>query len=523
MSGPIRPLVRPYLWSCWTPTVLLTIRLQSTAAESSHQQQAFRRGALQLDESSQRETEQESNPRIRKFRRPIFRKLVDKGPGRELPRPAESNNASPEFSPILLRDMCACPSCVDVSTRQKLFSTAEIPERIAVRAMTTELDSVRITWENDIPGFPSEHETVLPKTTLQSLVIGNSPVPHLPLRTAWQAKTFAKEAQDIRYDDYMQDDATLHRAVSQLHKKGLLFVTHVPEASESVEHIAERIGPLKNTFYGKTWDVRSVPEAKNVAYTSQDLGFHMDLLYMEQPPHIQLLHCIRSSASGGASLFTDSLQSVSYLFRSNLKLFETLATQPVTYHYNHTDSGSFYEHSRPVIELPGLPLAEIRHKGVAPEQLTPLLRRPEILSAVSWAPPFQAPFRLQEANLVTVSPYARDLLKRTGAVEALNTNVEQWHAAARKFNQLINHEAGIYERMMKPGECVLFDNRRVLHARRAFEVGDAGNERWLKGAYIDKDPFYSTLTSLRHRFDTKSEVDKPEAAEEKDAWAAFNA
>lgn len=63
----------------------------------------------------------------------------------------------------------------------------------------------------------------------------------------------------------------------------------------------------------------------------------------------------------------------------------------------------------------------------------------------------------------------------------------------------------VYERMMKPGECVLFDNRRVLHARKAFEVGDAGKERWLRGAYLDKDPFLSKLQVLKHKLETQKE------------------
>lgn len=274
---------------------------------------------------------------------------------------------------------------------------------------------------------------------------------------------------------------------------------------------------LDFVVYGRTWDVRSVPEAKNVAYTSQDLGFHMDLLYMEQPPHIQLLHCIRSSASGGASLFTDSLRACLDLRKEQPQLFQTLATQPVTYHYNHTDSGSFYEHSRPVVELPGFRPEHLRkhvHRGISQA-----LRLPEILSAVSWSPPFQAPFRLQEPNYIRVSGYARQVLKQVDALGALNDNVEKWHHAARRFNRLIHQDSGIYERMMKPGECVLFDNRRVLHARKAFEVGDAGKERWLKGAYIDKDPFFSTLRSLSHRFDLGVREEEAEEQEEDDATA----
>jgi alpha-ketoglutarate-dependent taurine dioxygenase len=53
---------------------------------------------------------------------------------------------------------------------------------------------------------------------------------------------------------------------------------------------------------------------------------------------------------------------------------------------------------------------------------------------------------------------------------------------------------------MLPGECVIFDNRRVLHARKAFEVGDAGKERWLRGTYLDWDPYWSKMRVLGKRF-----------------------
>lgn len=45
---------------------------------------------------------------------------------------------------------------------------------------------------------------------------------------------------------------------------------------------------------------------------------------------------------------------------------------------------------------------------------------------------------------------------------------------------------------LNEGECVIFDNRRVLHARRAFdEQGDKGEiVRWLKGAYVDGDAIW---------------------------------
>ena len=49
-----------------------------------------------------------------------------------------------------------------------------------------------------------------------------------------------------------------------------------------------------------------------------------------------------------------------------------------------------------------------------------------------------------------------------------------------------------YEYLLKEGDAVLFDNRRVLHARTAFtereaESNDEETNRWLKGCYLEAD------------------------------------
>ncbi len=59
----------------------------------------------------------------------------------------------------------------------------------------------------------------------------------------------------------------------------------------------------------------------------------------------------------------------------------------------------------------------------------------------------------------------------------------------------------MYEYRLNEGECVIFDNRRVLHARKAFDA--TKGERWLKGAYIDDDVFSSKLRVLEEKFEGK--------------------
>jgi len=43
----------------------------------------------------------------------------------------------------------------------------------------------------------------------------------------------------------------------------------------------------------QSFDVKSVPSPINIAYSNVALGLHMDLMYYESPPGLQLLHCVR--------------------------------------------------------------------------------------------------------------------------------------------------------------------------------------------------------------------------------------
>lgn len=49
---------------------------------------------------------------------------------------------------------------------------------------------------------------------------------------------------------------------------------------------------------------------------------------------------------------------------------------------------------------------------------------------------------------------------------------------------------------LSPGDCLIFDNTRVLHARTAFAATGA---RHLQGRYADLDGLLSTLAVLRRR------------------------
>ena len=258
--------------------------------------------------------------------------------------------------------------------------------------------------------------------------------------------------------------------------------------------------------------VRTVPQAINAAYTSGDLGFHTDLLYFRDPPHLQLLHCIQSSSSGGASVFADAFKAALDLYSADQPAFNTLASTPVTYHYEHPGA-NLYAATKPVFDTRPLKIGNTTYETLSAfleawdshRQTTnarfgtttvPSLSVGDCLEKINWGPPFLAPFSLDATTMEhTLHPSTT-----TSSANALSDKIDAWHAAASKFAALLNRPENLHERLMKPGECVIFDNTRALHARRAFDAGDVGKARWLRGAYVDFDPYWSRYRVLRGQF-----------------------
>jgi gamma-butyrobetaine dioxygenase len=363
-----------------------------------------------------------------------------------------------QFSAVYLRDACTCPHCVDPSSRQKNFQSTDIPPGIEAKSVEPQADGgVEITWSGDLPGFSNDHTSNFPG---QFFDINSSwdsfHKDHFGLAQpkVWDKSLIAKSIQHVNYSDYLTQDAALFQVLQQLHDYGLVLLRGVSDSEKSVADIAERIGPLRDSFYGRTWDVKSVPKAKNVAYTAQYLGLHMDLLYMRDPPGFQFLHCLKNTCDGGSSLFSDSFHAASQLSKSG---FDTLCNYQVPYHYRN--AGEHYYYSHPVIELRNSP------------------GQPKTIANVNYSPPFQSTLA-----------FPTDEQQRL-----FDPTMKAW----RDFASKIEDEENLYEYRLQEGECVIFNNRRVLHGRRQFDT--SAGERWLKGCYIDTDVFTSRFRVLSDR------------------------
>ncbi|KAL8760874.1 MAG: hypothetical protein Q9184_002962 [Pyrenodesmia sp. 2 TL-2023] len=223
-----------------------------------------------------------------------------------------------------------------------------------------------------------------------------------------------------------------------------------------------------------------------------------DLLYVDNPPALQILHCLEASTQGGESLFSDSLRAVRNIKRSRPDHFATLETFPVTYRYRNNNE--WYQQTRPHIEIPSTPHEASEHATGADHETTQLECS---IKAINYSPPFQGPFSVNIGNAPHPPPTERAASSPSNAPKS---HAAQWSDGRefRKYVDAIRHlkqeleaDGAIYEQKLDPGTAVIFDNRRVVHARKAFE--NEGGGRWLRGAYVDGDAWRSRWRVLREK------------------------
>ena len=77
--------------------------------------------------------------------------------------------------------------------------------------------------------------------------------------------------------------------------------------------------------------------------------------------------------------------------------------------------------------------------------------------------------------------------------------VAPFYAAYRQWAELLAQPGRQLTLRLAPGDCLVFDNTRILHARTAFTVGASSPGRHLQGCYADLDGLASTLAVLMRK------------------------
>lgn len=75
--------------------------------------------------------------------------------------------------------------------------------------------------------------------------------------------------------------------------------------------------------------------------------------------------------------------------------------------------------------------------------------------------------------------------------------IEPAYQALRALSEALYAPERIFERLLRPGDLAVFDNHRVLHARRSFDP-EAG-ERHIQQVSVDREEFHNLFRQLAER------------------------
>ncbi|XP_071175708.1 2-(trimethylamino)ethylphosphonate dioxygenase-like isoform X2 [Mytilus edulis] len=346
------------------------------------------------------------------------------------------------FPSVWLRFNCHCPSCKQQHSGQRLVDVADIDIDTLVKS--TEIsengDVLHIEW--------TDHKGQIPIKFLKENKLS---VSESGEKFSWildDDLTITK----MTYSDMISNDTNKARFLREINERGLCLLTGVPTEEDMVARVAENFAPVQRTIYGLTFPVRDVPNPINIAYSTAYLPLHNDLHHYESGPGLFFLHCqeFEECVEGGESILLD-VNRVAEEFRiQHPEDFKILTQNAVTIQKVH------YERDWPVDMTYKRPHIKLNDKD-------------EIV-AVCWAPPFEAPF--------------------SGKLE----DVEPYYKAYHKFAKAVKYSPNIFKFKLRPGDCIVFNNRRILHGREEFVSN--GGSRYLQGCYINIDEFKSQVKVL---------------------------
>ncbi|MBF9071188.1 2-trimethylaminoethylphosphonate dioxygenase [Streptacidiphilus fuscans] len=359
------------------------------------------------------------------------------------------------LSAVWLRDNCGCAECRDPGTGQKLFQITDLPDSLAIASAEQRTEAGRdgsgsgdgsdssegwdVVWSPD--GHRSHYDAAW-------LAAAAQPDPRAEDgKELWPfAEDLDGRLPETSWDAYRSDDRERLRMLDAVRSLGFCLLRGVPLEDGQVQQVALSFGFVRETNYGLQFEVRVEEQPNNLAFTNVAITPHTDNPYRDPVPTLQLLHCLVNDALGGDSGLVDGFAVAARLREQDPEAFAVLTTTPVEFAFR--DAVTELSAHRPLIDVD----AEGRIREV----------------------------RFNNRSLGTLRlPAAR---------------TDAFYRAYRAFAELLLAPEAQLEFRLGPGDCLIFDNTRLLHARTAFERGGA---RHLQGCYADLDALLSTVAVLR--------------------------
>ncbi|MEM9707773.1 MAG: TauD/TfdA family dioxygenase [Pseudomonadota bacterium] len=338
------------------------------------------------------------------------------------------NGTRAYFNAWWLRDNCS--TSFDAETRERtfdIFHSAAAPQPVEA---SIDGNALTVRWAGE------DHISRYPLDMLASYAGGEARHDPADLpRRPWLADHYPNLTR-VSHPALLEDAAERRRWMEALLVEGVAIVTDMPDSDAALTRTAELLGTIRPSFFGAYFEVRTHVKPTNLAFTSKALELHTDVPAEELAPGIQYLHCRRNSVEGGLNLFLDGTAVAHDLRGADPEAFRLLSEIDVPFYKEH--DGIDMRARQRVIELD----------------------------------------RNGEVSGVTISQHMADLFDLPQRL------MDSYYPAFVTFGRMMQDTKYVMRFSLKAGECISFDNHRIVHGREAYSA--TSGERYLRGTYTDR-------------------------------------
>lgn len=342
------------------------------------------------------------------------------------------------FNYYWLRDNC--PTSFDSATRERTFDIFHLDEPPKAEAAEVEGDTLVIRWQGE------DHVSHYPLPLLAAFADAKRrPDPADLPRKAWYGDHYPDIAR-FSQSELMADKRKVADWIEAMLREGVAILTDMPDSDEALTETARLMGQVRPTFFGEYFDVRTHIKPTNLAYTAKALELHTDTPAEEAAPGVQFLHCRANTVEGGGSLFADGVAVANDFRERDPEGFRLLSQIDIPFYCEH-DTYDMRSRQR-VIELD-------EHGAVSG---------------------------------LTISQHMADMF------DLPQTLLDDYYPAFCRFGRMLQEQRYVMRFLLKAGECITFDNHRIVHGRAAYSA--TSGSRYLRGCYVDRAEMRSTYRAL---------------------------
>ena len=360
------------------------------------------------------------------------------------------------FHYVWLRTCCFCAQCGSTYTGTWTMQPSDVS--LDIKPLQVEChdnERLNIIWPDD------HRSTYTMSWLLENAYHDQDRIGRKHQPTLWQSDV-STAPPSVDFEQAKESTEGLLQCLRRLRDYGFVVVRNGPRKVGGAEIVANLIGEIADAAYGKLFDLSPSQNQVTFGNTMNPVPPHTDEAYLYSPPGVNILHCVRPAEEGGESVLVDGFSLAGQMREHHRAEFETLTTHSYPFHRIVPDDGVYQRVRAKIITLD------------------------------------------DDGDVAGFRYHTRTL----APLDVAPDKVMRLHVAISRLSQLMMDPANQACFKLDAGEAVMFDNHRVMHARKAFN----DPSRHLQICNVSREAFHLKLRLTAYQTGHTAEADQILAA-----------